>query len=206
MYSKHWYLAIFIVIFINSILVTKTNGAGKNNEFIQRELDLDKSDTPKNILIGSVLGGISHLNPMLEIGKILMDRGYKVTLMAPGNFTATSALYRSIPQIITDSAHGGLESISYNEYNINYWAKEMRLIDRGYTKYLNNYLQAYKEIKPDLFFCNYFANEACFDLALKLKKPVVGFASGTISRNQKIEPAVISDNYGKLRSLSGDTG
>ncbi|KAF0500211.1 UDP-Glycosyltransferase/glycogen phosphorylase [Gigaspora margarita] len=153
---------------------------GKNNEFIQRELDLDKSDTPKNILIGSVLGGGSHLNPMLEIGKILMDRGYKVTLMAPGNFTATSTLYRSIPQIITDHAHEELDKISYNEYNIKNWPKEIRLVDRGYTKYLNNYLQAYKEIKPDLFFCNYFANEACFDLALKLKKPVVGFASGTI--------------------------
>ncbi|RIB17404.1 Glycosyltransferase Family 1 protein [Gigaspora rosea] len=152
----------------------------KNNEFIQRELDLDKSDTPKNILIGSVLGGRSHLNPMLEIGKILMDRGYKVTLMAPGNFTAKSTSYRSIPQIITDIAHEELDRISYNEYNINNWPKEIRLVDRGYTKYLKNYLQANKEIKPDLFFCNYFANEACFDLALKLKKPVVDFASGTI--------------------------
>ncbi|CAG8741938.1 13860_t:CDS:2, partial [Gigaspora margarita] len=180
MYSKHWYLVIFIIIFINSILVTKTNGAGKNNEFIQRELDLDKSDTPKNILIGSVFDGGSHLNPMLEIGKILMDRGYKVTLMAPGNFTATSTLYRSIPQIITDSANEEYERISYNEYKIKNWVKTMKQVDRRYTEYINNYLQAYKEIKPDLFFCNYFANEACFDLALKLKKPVVGFASGTI--------------------------
>ncbi|CAG8847784.1 6106_t:CDS:2, partial [Gigaspora margarita] len=125
---------------------------GKNKEFIQRELDLNKSDTPKNILIGSVFAGGSHLNPMLEIGKILMDRGHKVTLMAPGNFTVTSTLYRSIPQIITGNAHEDFERISYNEYNIKNWAKEIRPADCGYTKYLNNYLQAYKEIKPDLFF------------------------------------------------------
>ncbi|KAF0541361.1 UDP-Glycosyltransferase/glycogen phosphorylase [Gigaspora margarita] len=123
MYSKLWYLAIFIILFINTNLVTETNGA-KKTEFIQRELDIDKSDTPKNILVGSILGGVSHLNPILEICKILVDRGYNVTLLAPGNFTATSTLYRSIPQIIID-------------------------------------------------------NFACFDLAWKLKKPVVGYTSGT---------------------------
>ncbi|CAG8841816.1 291_t:CDS:2, partial [Racocetra persica] len=66
---------------------------------------------------------------------------------------------------------------SVNEFTLKSWPNEIKPVDRGYTKYFNNYLQAYKETKPDLFFCNYFANEACFDLALKLKKPVVGFAS-----------------------------
>ncbi|KAF0559061.1 UDP-Glycosyltransferase/glycogen phosphorylase [Gigaspora margarita] len=123
MYSKFWYFAIFIILFINTNLVIETNGA-KKIEFIQRELDIDKSDTPKNILVGSIIGGVSHLNPMLEICKILVDRGYNVTLLAPGNFMAMSILYRSIPQIIIDDF-------------------------------------------------------ACFDLAWKLKKPVVGYTSGT---------------------------
>ncbi|KAF0561837.1 UDP-Glycosyltransferase/glycogen phosphorylase [Gigaspora margarita] len=180
MYSKLWYLVIFIIIFISTNLVIRTNGAEKNNEFIQRELDLDKTDTPKNILVGSILGGGSHLNPMLEICKILMDRGYKITLIAPGNFTATSTLYRSIPQIITDRVHQDFDEISFNEYTFKNWANGMKILTRVYDKYFNNYLQAYKETKADLFFCNYIANEACFDLALKLKKPVVGYASGAI--------------------------
>ena len=109
--------------------------------------------------------------------------------MAPGNFTATSTLYRSIPQIITDNPRDAyitsekFRKILFNEFDIKSWVDALNVVDRGYTKYLNNYLQAYKEIKPDLFFCNYFANEACFDIALKLKKPVVGFASGTICKH-----------------------
>ncbi|RIB18111.1 Glycosyltransferase Family 1 protein [Gigaspora rosea] len=125
MYSKLWYLAIFIILFINTNLVTETNGA-KKNEFIQRELDIDKSDTPKNILVGSIVGGLSHLNPKLEICKILVDRGYNVTLLAPGNFTAKSILYRSIPQIIIDNYVKEMKNLFFNEYDIKNWANGMR--------------------------------------------------------------------------------
>ncbi|CAG8697233.1 7581_t:CDS:2, partial [Scutellospora calospora] len=52
------------------------NSVKKHNGYIQREIDIDRSNTPKNILVGSVVGGGSHLNPMLEICKILVDRGY----------------------------------------------------------------------------------------------------------------------------------
>ncbi|KAF0507603.1 UDP-Glycosyltransferase/glycogen phosphorylase [Gigaspora margarita] len=55
-------------------------------------------------------------------------------------------------------------------FNIN-----MNLINE-YAEDFNNYLQAYKETKADLFFCDYMANDACFDLAWKLNKPVVGFS------------------------------
>ncbi|KAF0559060.1 UDP-Glycosyltransferase/glycogen phosphorylase [Gigaspora margarita] len=184
MYSKLWYLAIFIILFININLVTGTHGTENNNEFIQRELDIDKSDTPKKILVGSIIGGGSHLNPMLEICRILMDRGYNVTLVAPGNFTATSTLYHSIPQIITDMRKDEyvppeVRELYFNEYNIKNYAKVVGMFTYGYPKFFNDYLQAYKEIKPDLFFCDYIVNEACFDLAWKLKKPVVGYTSGT---------------------------
>ncbi|RIB25631.1 Glycosyltransferase Family 1 protein [Gigaspora rosea] len=64
----------------------------------------------------------------------------------------------------------------------------MKIFNHGYDKHFNNYLQAYKETKPDLFFCNYIANEACFDLALKLKKPVVGYASSTFPT--RLDPVI----------------
>ncbi|CAG8477014.1 19160_t:CDS:2 [Gigaspora margarita] len=47
----------------------------------------------------------SHLPQMLEILKILKDRGYNVTLIAPGNYTARSTNYRSIPQVIFNYEH-----------------------------------------------------------------------------------------------------
>ncbi|CAG8645540.1 3588_t:CDS:2, partial [Scutellospora calospora] len=110
------------------------------------------------IFVGSEAGGGSHLNPMLEICKILIDRGYNITLVAnPGNFTATSTLYHSIPQISLSEPIDTNSSPEYREI------------------FLTNIL-----IKPDLFFCDYVTNEACFDLAWKLKKPVVGFVSYTM--------------------------
>ncbi|CAG8663097.1 39106_t:CDS:2 [Gigaspora margarita] len=178
MHFKLWYL-IFIILFTNTNFIVKINAEGKGNGFIQRKLDLDISDRLKNILIGSIIGGGSHLNPMLEICKILEDRGYKVTLAAPGNFTAKSILYHSIPQIITGEQ-----------------------TNERYIKIFNKYLQAYKETNADLLFCDYSANEACFDLAWKLKKPVVGFTSTTISSawppiHQEIGP-ILPDTYPSL--------
>ncbi|KAF0507602.1 UDP-Glycosyltransferase/glycogen phosphorylase [Gigaspora margarita] len=176
-HSKLWYIIILIIFFINTDRF-KITVEGKSNGFFQREPDLDKNDNnkPKNILVASKIGGISHLRPMLEICKILEDRGYKITLASPGNFTATSTLYHSIPQIITGERPKTHESIFRNKFtmetlfNIN-----MNLINE-YAEDFNNYLQAYKETKADLFFCDYMANDACFDLAWKLNKPVVGFS------------------------------
>ncbi|CAG8777418.1 1766_t:CDS:2, partial [Racocetra persica] len=156
------------------------------NEFIQREreLDLDRNDKPSNIFVGSVIGGGSHLNPILEICKILEGRGYKITLVAPGNFTAKSTLYHSIPQIIT----GELESrasptyreVFFYKYTFKTLATARMMSNKRYIENFNKYLQAYKETKPDLFICDYVANEACFDLAWKFKQPIVGFSASTM--------------------------
>ncbi|CAG8718948.1 13571_t:CDS:2, partial [Gigaspora margarita] len=118
------------------------------SKFIQRDLMLDRANVPKNILATSSVGGGSHLVPLSEILKILMDRGYNVTLVAPGNFTANSELYRSIPQIIVGET-----------------------FIQNFIKYIN------EEINIDLFICDAGMNSACFDLAWQLEKPVIGFAS-----------------------------
>ncbi|RIB21621.1 Glycosyltransferase Family 1 protein [Gigaspora rosea] len=184
MHFKLWYL-IFIIFFTNTNFIVKINAEGKNNGFIQRKLGLYISDRPKNILVGSVIGGGSHLNPMLEICKILEDRGYKVTLAAPGNFTAKSTLYHSIPQIITGERRDtyklpGYNKAFFNKYTFKNLVDSRKDTNERYIKTFNNYLQAYKETYADLLFCDYSANDACFDLAWKLKKPVVGFASTTV--------------------------
>jgi hypothetical protein len=38
----------------------------------------DFSATPKNILVGSFIGGNSHLKPMLDVTAVLSERGYNV--------------------------------------------------------------------------------------------------------------------------------
>ncbi|KAF0455697.1 UDP-Glycosyltransferase/glycogen phosphorylase [Gigaspora margarita] len=46
-----------------------------------------------------------------------------------------------------------------------------------YTDFYNIYKQIDEEVNVDLFFCDYIMNFACFDIAWKLGKPVVGIAT-----------------------------
>ncbi|KAF0434571.1 UDP-Glycosyltransferase/glycogen phosphorylase [Gigaspora margarita] len=195
---KLWYIVILVILFINTDRFIKINAEAKNSGFIQRELNLDSSDKLKNIFVGSIVGGISHLNPMLEISKILKDRGHNVTLVAPGNFTAKSTLYHSIPQIIIGeppNPHDSMfKKIIFNKYTFKVLAGIIEaVVAEKYTKHFNDYLQAYKEIKADLFFCDYLGNWACFDLAWKLNKPVVVFVNTLSFLDYNFLPPFISD-------------
>ncbi|RIB02214.1 Glycosyltransferase Family 1 protein [Gigaspora rosea] len=196
---KLWHIVILAILFINTDRFIKINAEAKNNGFIQRELDFDSSDKPKNIFVGSVIGGVSHLNPVLEISKILKGRGHNVTLVAPGNFTAKSTLYHSIPQIIVGdlpNPHDSLfTKVILNKYTFKDFVGILKFAVKEYTKNFNNYLQAYKEIKADLFFCDCLGNWACFDLAWKLNKPVVGFVNTVTFLHMDLNflPPFISD-------------
>ncbi|CAG8792356.1 40954_t:CDS:2 [Gigaspora margarita] len=133
---------------------------------------------------------------MLEILKILVDRGYNVTLAASGNFTANSESYRSIPQIITGNKTG--TSLMNEELAKKVFLEDVdfkimsKVFDPElYTKYYNIYKRITEEINVDLFFCDVGMNEACFDLAWQLEKPVVGFASNPIYAS--VPPSYKSD-------------
>ncbi|CAG8819685.1 3449_t:CDS:2, partial [Cetraspora pellucida] len=66
----------------------------------KRPLDIDRTGVPKQILVGSFFGGWNQVRPMLEICKILVERGYNVTLVAPGDLLPSSE-YPTINQIST---------------------------------------------------------------------------------------------------------
>ncbi|CAG8710268.1 21818_t:CDS:2, partial [Cetraspora pellucida] len=156
-----------------------------SSKFIQRDPLLDRTNVPKNILATSYIGGGSHLASILEISKILMDRGYNVTLAAPGNFTANSHSYRSIPQVIVSKKAGSeiadkesLKKIFLEETNFRTIIEVFA--SKDYTEYYKIYKQTAEEINADLFLCDFAMNFACFDLAWELKKPVVGFASSPL--------------------------
>ncbi|KAF0541176.1 UDP-Glycosyltransferase/glycogen phosphorylase [Gigaspora margarita] len=108
---------------------------------------------------------------------------HSVTLVAPGNFTANSESYHSIPQIISSNEKGS--SLFSNQELFKKLCVEdldigtmWKVFDPElYTKNYNAFKRATEEIDVDLFFCDLGINEACFDLAWQLEKPVVGFTS-----------------------------
>ncbi|CAG8517203.1 17073_t:CDS:2 [Gigaspora margarita] len=135
---------------------------------------------------------------MLEILNILVDRGYNVTLVAPGNFTANSDSYRLIPQIIVGDEVGTsllnsdqelLKKLFFEVADFTTMAKSFDA--ELYTKFYNIYKRTAEDINVDLFFCDFAINDQCFDLAWQLEKPVVGFSSSPMFAT--IQPPYKSD-------------
>ncbi|CAG8849319.1 9223_t:CDS:2, partial [Gigaspora margarita] len=110
-----------------------------------------------------------------------------VTLIAPGNYTVQSISYRSIPQIIFENKHLGLYNKS-SEFNKAYFDDDLgkvysvsrKVAVQSYVSFYNIYKQIAEEINVDLFFCDYFINYPCFDIAWKLGKPAVEGSSDHI--------------------------
>ncbi|CAG8544125.1 13873_t:CDS:2 [Cetraspora pellucida] len=171
-----WHFAIFIAILINQSLGFE--------DLIKRDVSLDRNNVPKNILVTSIVGG-SHLPYILEICKILQDRGYNITLISPGNYTAQSIYYHSIPQVIFENDYIGLDRKS-SEVNKAFleddyektFAQVRKIAVQSYVPFYNIYTKVAEEINADLFVCDCLMNYPCFDLAWKLGKPAVGIATG----------------------------
>ncbi|RIB14851.1 Glycosyltransferase Family 1 protein [Gigaspora rosea] len=143
-------------------------------------MDIDRTGVPKQIFVGSFFGEWNQIRPMLEICKILVERGYNVTLIAPGDLLPSSE-YPTINQISTgpsiesDATYQELYQKTFNRKQISGLCK---LLVKKYLDYFETYQLAIQMIKPDLFFCNIFIiNDICLDIAWSLKKPIVGFSS-----------------------------
>ena len=65
-----------LVLFLYLIFFVNVNTA--TQDYVPRNDDIDRSKIPKNILVGSLAGGRSHLKPMLDVTEILIQRGYNV--------------------------------------------------------------------------------------------------------------------------------
>ena len=75
--NKRNFTFIFsLLILLNIVFCVDVNTATRN--FVPTNVDIER--LPKNILIGSYIGGRSHLKPMLDIGAILIERGHSVSV------------------------------------------------------------------------------------------------------------------------------
>ena len=78
MIKRNLVFLLSILLLLNLILCVDLITAAQN--YVPRNIDIDRSDIPKNILIGSFVGGRSHLKPMLDVTAILVERGYNVRI------------------------------------------------------------------------------------------------------------------------------
>ncbi|CAG8758385.1 31744_t:CDS:2, partial [Gigaspora margarita] len=151
-----WHFAIFIIVFTS-------NQFFGSADLITRDSSLNRTNVPKKILATSMIGR-THLPQMCEILKILKDRGYDVTLISPGNYTAQSIHYRSIPQIIFENEFA-TNQLNSKSSDINKMLLDddpfkmmpilRKLAVHSYTPFYNIYKQVAEENEVDLFFCDY---------------------------------------------------
>ncbi|CAG8711532.1 28998_t:CDS:2, partial [Gigaspora margarita] len=104
-----------------------------------------------------------------------------ITVVAQGNFTAQSLTYSSFPQVIIDNKdfitpdlviEERINNLKFNRLGLFRYLKKLSI--SSYVPVYNTYKKVAEEINPDLFFCDHFVNNPCYDLAWKLGKPVVG--------------------------------
>ncbi|CAB4383296.1 unnamed protein product [Rhizophagus irregularis] len=142
-----------------------------------------QNHTSKNILIGSFVGGRSHVNPMLDIAVLLYERGYNIILVA----TESHSLSLEYPTLKHVPLRARPYDFSYikivretfhKEYNYKNLAAlhEFHIKSYNYPWYVFEvYKNTAEEFDVDLFFCDALLNDACLDVANALKKPVVGY-------------------------------
>jgi hypothetical protein len=70
-------ILLLLILLLNLIFYVNVNTA-TTQSYIPRKIDFDRSGIPKNILLGSYVGGRSHVKPMLDVAAILIERGYNV--------------------------------------------------------------------------------------------------------------------------------
>ncbi|CAB5206762.1 unnamed protein product [Rhizophagus irregularis] len=171
-------ILLLLILLLNLIFYVNVNTATTQN-YIPIKDDFDRSGIPKNILLGSYVGGRSHVKPMLDVVAILIERGYNVTLLASGRYEPSSE-YPGLNQITLGPRLGVKElrrTITYEEHYKRF-SRFIEISRNGYKETYEKYKKAAIEYNIDLFFCDVLGNDACIDIANNLKKPVVVWSSG----------------------------
>ena len=71
MVKNHFIPLLLILLLLNQAYVDATR------DYAPRYIDIERSS--KNILVGSHVGGRSHLKPILDVAAVLVERGHNVS-------------------------------------------------------------------------------------------------------------------------------
>jgi len=76
MNKRNFTFVLSLIFLLNLVFRVDVNTA--TQDYIPINVDIEH--LPKNILVGSFLGGRSHLKPLLDIAAILIERGHSVSI------------------------------------------------------------------------------------------------------------------------------
>ncbi|CAG8448700.1 13113_t:CDS:10 [Rhizophagus irregularis] len=152
--------------------------------WVPSEMILDRTEIPKNILLGVTIGGWNHLRHILTIANILADRGYNLTLAKRGKFLQSEQYpkinFISLGEEIDLSKDPETIQLVKEKVDVGRFKKVFKNHYAAYDSIFLRLKEISEMIKPDLFFCDTVNNEPCFDVAWLMKKPLVGISTSPL--------------------------
>ncbi|GBB97790.1 hypothetical protein RclHR1_03070006 [Rhizophagus clarus] len=187
---EHSKKLLFFIILCNlffSVIVgaePQPSSAPPINGWVPREINIDRTEIPKNILAVVPFGGVSHLRHILTIANILADRGYNITLTMRGTFPQSQQYpkinFISFGETVDLTKNSQFLELVQGKFDME---KVKIIFQKRFETYNSTFVQLEKIseiVKPDLFFCDILNNESCFDVAWLKNKPFVGIATNTM--------------------------
>ncbi|CAB5369309.1 unnamed protein product [Rhizophagus irregularis] len=187
LFSKKLFLFIIICNSIFNIVngtEFKQYAVPPADGWVPSEMILDRTEIPKNILLGVTIGGWNHLRHILTIANILADRGYNLTLAKRGKFLQSEQYpkinFISLGEEIDLSKDPETIQLVKEKVDVGRFKKVFKNHYAAYDSIFLRLKEISEMIKPDLFFCDTVNNEPCFDVAWLMKKPLVGISTSPL--------------------------
>ncbi|CAB4464015.1 unnamed protein product [Rhizophagus irregularis] len=187
LFSKKLFLFIIICNSIFNIVTGtefKQYAVPPADGWVPSEMILDRTEIPKNILLGVTIGGWNHLRHILTIANILADRGYNLTLAKRGKFLQSEQYpkinFISLGEEIDLSKDPETIQLVKEKVDVGRFKKVFKNHYAAYDSIFLRLKEISEMIKPDLFFCDTVNNEPCFDVAWLMKKPLVGISTSPL--------------------------
>lgn len=143
---------------------------------------LEEYREPKNVVLSSLMGGISHIKGAFEVAVILRSRGHNITyittddqvkLAKPYGFPTISIGLRSLDPTAERNLMQRMLKNRQESMNMAIFGDlKKNVIDANYEYEYLQYKKIFAEIKPDVVVCDIFAT-ACVDASFMEGIPFV---------------------------------
>jgi UDP-N-acetylglucosamine:LPS N-acetylglucosamine transferase len=146
---------------------------------------------PKTIHISSTVGGISHIAWTLEIGKVLAERGHRVSFLTTDIYVKHGVPYQPHVQTISLGPHNSKVEFRDLFDTDQPMSKKVtdayqQVIRDTYKRDYLEYLRIFNESNTDMVICDQMSL-ACFDAAKKLNIVMVIHMTMSLSYGKERE-------------------
>ncbi|KAI7896537.1 uncharacterized protein EV154DRAFT_434512 [Mucor mucedo] len=172
-----------LITVVSSLFLILSAGVASGAQYFDLDPQEFSFNQSKSIFIATSIGGSSHTKWVLEIGRILANRGHNITYVTRDDQLALADAFPQIQAVSTGPPvyDNILDKVkSKNFYEI---AKVVRkFLNKAYQNDMRFYEDLFTTVTPDFFICDAF-NDPCIDTATKLNVPFAITCTGILHQD-----------------------